>query len=205
MQNEKLNPLTCELQVGDVVEVISDIYGMYKTGDRGIITYINKNGLYDVSDANPDIFQRFERSEIKLVERNGKPIEEQWQPKSGEKVWNTVIKQINVIFEFEGEWYLHGKRPNSGEQITQKIEERHFKNLEPYTGQDKPQIDFGKAGLVLTDGDIVVVTTGETKNNTFKAKALGGFEDTFNVLFDVWRDITAEANPIIEQLKQLMK
>jgi hypothetical protein len=203
-ENEKLNPLTCELQVGDVVEVIS-------SEGKHIAEIFKITGVIYACfclKANSGCVTWAHRHELRLISRNGQPVEqveaEQWQPKSGEKVWNTVIKQVNVIFEFEGDWYVHGKRPNSGENLTQKIEERHFKSLEPYTGQDKPKIDFGKAGVILTDGEIVVVTTGEMKGNTFRAKILGGFDDAF-IALDTWRDITAEATPILEQIKKLME
>lgn len=151
-------------------------------------------------DLYPDWFELCDNVTAEIT-KEYKPRD--WQPKSGEKVWNAVIKQINVIFEFEGEWYLHGKRPNSSEQMTQKIEEHHWKSLEPYTGQDKPQIDFGKSGLILTDGELIVVTTGDEEKKCFKAKVLGGYEDTF-IGLDNWRDITAEAEPILQQLKSLM-
>lgn len=206
-KNQILDPMTCELQVGDVVEVLK-VPGVYG-GEGEICTIIEIDNLKKpFLIENKKIMNWVERNMLRLISRNGKPVEvEQHVEESKQKTENRVF--VNVYDNGNGRFLSHDyasfdEAYENRADISTYIETVEIVRNEKPT----PKIDFGKAGLMLTDGEILVITAGEQGASYFKAFCIFQskyFDSCAYNKHNGWRDITAEAMPIVEQLKHLMK
>lgn len=97
------------------------------------------------------------------------PQPEQWQPKEGELVWVKFLEKsfkVDSIHENSKAWVFNNLY--LGHLFPVPLSE-----LEPYTNQDKPKIDFSKGEQWLTDGYSIVKNTGAFNDEVFYGHYLG--------------------------------
>lgn len=202
--NEKLNPLTCDLQVGDKVEVLSSSMNV-KQGEIAVIEDIDSSFapyLLRTKLGGTRCWRR--RENIRLISRNGKPIEaEQHVEESKQKTENRVF--VNVYDNGNGR-FLSNDYASFDEAYENRADISTYIETVEIIRHEKPvpKIDFAKAGLILANDTYIVVTKGSSYGISFFANCIGTKKDGEFWVDDNWRDITAEAQPILEQLKQLM-
>lgn len=200
------------------LERIGDVYGwvadtentmQWQELEHGVKICIKSGGDYKVGDTCYDWnFLNTEYWKFLYNVNDQAPHPEQWQPKEGEVVWVKFLETNARIIGF-------GSNKSGGLQYTiiytSKILDEPFpvslSELEPYTDQDKPKIDFSIAGQWLKAGSTVVCTFGEVEgDNYFYCHYLGGLgwqPKKMRVEAD-WRLLTPEQiNPILELMSAL--
>jgi hypothetical protein len=209
MQNKKDYLMPYDLRVGDTVRIEycgAELSKIGAIGSTGVISRIDatKKEMFEVTLGTKVMW--FLRSELCLIYSNKST---EWNPKAGDIIWSKDFNsKLIATSEIENGKFIWCQFLEEG------ILDRSFPvpilGLEPYNMQDKAEIDFSKSGLILTNGYTIWITEGEETNDSFFARNIPGSGDA-NIHKIIkfpskaeWRDITAEATPILAELKKLM-
>jgi len=193
---EWLTLAECKPGVGDVLELILDDKEVIEKKVSQIldgVVYFGAFSFLPLSNVN-----KF----CRVKSRAPKP--EQWQPKEGELVWNSMLKMKCRVFIdiYSDALRWAGCDLKTGDWHSSS----DFEGCEPYTNQDKPSIDFSVAGQWITDGEVTCMTAGEIYGDEdFWAYVLGDMKTQCHYKkYLNWQLLTPEQmRPILELIKNI--
>jgi len=203
IETEWLTLADCKPCVGDVLEwKKGDSFEDWKVkeADAELVYFEHGTGLYLTATA-------------KCFRVKSRAQPEQWQPKEGDLVW---VKFLGIKIRF----YCMSKSLPISNPLVGHNEVDTFpvplSELEPYTNQDKPVIDFTVAGQWLYCSDYGIVKTygdidefeQKCDSNSFAAIHFGAeFQELNTTWCEVacnWKLLTPEQmQPILDQVEKL--
>ncbi len=190
----------CNLVEDDEVEVLDTRLNKNEIVKLKTINVNEKEVLFDDNSA----CKLSNVNKIFRIYRRATPAT--WQPKEGETVWVRFFKrkvEVNrIILSMECAWVF-------SDSISTECFPVPLSELEPYTGQDAPKIDFSKEGQWLTNGKIFICTDGyEYKTDdgeyNFEAHQIGDSQKAYSSCQN-WQPCTALQIQIINSLIETLR